>query len=78
MEYPIGLFLGSVVGVNFITFNFILKKISKPVFKEKYDLPTSTTVDNKLLYGSAIFGIGWGLSGVCPGPAVLGFYIYCP
>jgi len=70
--------LGSAVGVNFITFNFILRKITKPIFKEKYDLPTSTTVDNKLLCGSAIFGIGWGLSGVCPGPAVLGFYIYCP
>ena len=70
--------LGAAVGINFFTFNFILKKIPKPRYKEKYDLPTSTIVDNKLLCGSAIFGIGWGLSGVCPGPAVLGFYIYCP
>ena len=70
--------LGAAVGINFFTFNFILKQISKPIFKEKYDLPTNTTVDNKLLCGSAIFGIGWGLSGICPGPAVLGCYIYCP
>ena len=70
--------LGAAVGINFFTFNFILKKIPKPRYKEKYDLPTSTTVDDKLLCGSAIFGIGWGLSGICPGPAVLGFYIYCP
>jgi len=70
--------LGAAVGINLFTFNYILKKIPKPVFKDKYDVPTNTTVDNKLLCGSAIFGIGWGLSGVCPGPAVLGFYIYCP
>jgi hypothetical protein len=38
-------------------------------------LPTSTTVDRRLLAGSAIFGLGWGLAGVCPGPAIvdLGF-----
>lgn len=38
-------------------------------------LPTSTMVDRRLLAGSAIFGLGWGLAGVCPGPAIvdLGF-----
>lgn len=38
-------------------------------------LPAKTTIDRRLLTGSAIFGLGWGLAGVCPGPAIvdLGF-----
>ena len=70
--------LGAAVGINFFTFNFILKKIAKPLYKEKYDLPTNTAIDNKLCVGAAIFGLGWGLCGICPGPAVLAFYLYCP
>lgn len=70
--------LGAAVGINFFTFNYILKKISRPRYKERYDLPTNTAIDNKLCVGAAIFGIGWGLGGICPGPAVLGCYIYCP
>ena len=70
--------LGTAVGINLLTFNFILKKISKPRYKEKYDLPTNKVIDNKLCLGAAIFGIGWGLSGICPGPAVLTLCLYCP
>ena len=70
--------LGAAVGINFFTFNFILKKITRPRYKEKYDLPTNTEIDNKLCVGAAIFGLGWGLSGICPGPAILACYLYCP
>ena len=70
--------LGSAVGINFFTFNYILKKCTRPRYKEKFDLPTNTTVDNKLIVGASIFGLGWGLSGICPGPAVLTCYLYCP
>ena len=41
-------------------------------------MPTKTEVDNKLCVGSAIFGLGWGLAGICPGPAVIACYLYCP
>ena len=43
---------GGAVGINFFTFNFIINKISRPRYKEKYDLPTDTQIDNKLLVGS--------------------------
>ena len=74
----LGLVLGTAIAINFITFNFILNKISKPLFQIGYELPTNTTVDNKLYIGSSIFGLGWGLAGICPGPAVLTCYLYCP
>ena len=70
--------LGAAVGINLFTFNFILRKVTRPKFKEKYDLPTNTNIDNKLCVGASIFGLGWGLSGICPGPAVLCCYLYCP
>lgn len=45
-------------------------KRAKPVFAEAFSLPTKTRLDAKLVGGSAMFGIGWGLVGYCPGPAI--------
>jgi len=70
--------LGTAVSINLFTFNFILKKVARPKYLEKFDLPTNNVVDNKLCVGAAIFGVGWGLSGICPGPAILTCYLYCP
>ena len=50
-------------------FRFILKR-PRPVLAEEFDLPTKKSVDARLLGGSALFGVGWGLAGFCPGPAV--------
>ena len=77
-NYQLSFVLGTAVGINYFTFNFILKNMSRPKFKGSFDLPTNTKVDKKLCLGSAIFGIGWGLGGICPGPAVIAFYLYCP
>ncbi|MEQ1437767.1 YeeE/YedE family protein [Fontimonas sp. SYSU GA230001] len=41
-----------------------------PLYAERFQLPTATDLDARLIGGSAIFGIGWGLGGYCPGPAV--------
>jgi len=41
-----------------------------PVLKAAYRLPTRTDIDRRLVLGAALFGIGWGLVGLCPGPAL--------
>ena len=40
-----------------------------PVLDAKFDIPTATAIDRPLLTGAALFGIGWGIGGFCPGPA---------
>jgi uncharacterized membrane protein YedE/YeeE len=41
-----------------------------PLFADKFYLPTSTGPDWKLVSGAALFGLGWGMTGFCPGPAI--------
>ena len=45
-------------------------RMPRPVLGEKFSLPDRTDFDPQLLVGSALFGIGWGISGLCPGPAI--------
>ena len=44
---------------------------AKPVDAPRFELPAKKTIDASLVVGSALFGVGWGLSGYCPGPAVM-------
>ena len=50
--------------------NVMIKLLSKPVLADAFDVPPSSPIDSPLLTGSAIFGVGWALSGLCPGPAI--------
>ncbi len=43
----------------------------RPVLEETFHLPTATAIDLKLVVGAALFGVGWGLVGYCPGPAIV-------
>jgi hypothetical protein len=61
--------LGGAVGVTVVAFRFILKR-AVPVLEDRFHLPTARSIDAPLLVGAAIFGIGWGISGYCPGPGV--------
>jgi uncharacterized membrane protein YedE/YeeE len=61
--------MGGAVLVTLIAFRFILK-MKSPILNTKFSLPTRSVIDGRLLTGAAIFGIGWGLYGYCPGPAL--------
>lgn len=61
--------LCGAVGVTVISFRFIMR-LNTPVFAPSFLLPETNCIDRPLLIGSAMFGIGWGISGYCPGPAV--------
>ena len=61
--------MGGALLVTIPAFRLILRQ-PRPVLADEFDLPTKKEVDSSLLAGSAIFGIGWGLAGFCPGPAV--------
>ncbi|MCW5773423.1 MAG: YeeE/YedE family protein [Rhodospirillaceae bacterium] len=54
---------------------FVARKLGRPVLRGTLRLPTRRDIDPRLVVGAAIFGIGWGAVGFCPGPAVavLGF-----
>lgn len=60
--------VGAIV-VSAITF-FWVKSRSISLLGEPLHLPTNTTIDRKLILGASLFGIGWGLVGFCPGPAI--------
>lgn len=61
--------MGGAVLVTLITFRFVLKR-PHPIFANKFYLPTRKDIDRNLLIGAGIFGIGWGIAGYCPGPAI--------
>lgn len=59
---------GAIV-VSFIAYRLISRR-PRPLFADKFFLPTKTELDRPLVLGAAIFGVGWGLAGYCPGPAI--------
>jgi len=63
--------LAGAVAVTAIAFRFVLR-MPRPLIDGQFRLPAESKVDRPLLIGSAIFGIGWGLIGYCPGPALVG------
>ena len=48
----------------------VQKRLGKPLLAGQFDLPTSTLWDTKLALGAVLFGVGWGIAGLCPGPAI--------
>lgn len=61
--------MGAALTLTISGYHFILKK-ERPLFDETFHLPVKKNIDPKLIAGAIFFGIGWGLNGYCPGPAL--------
>lgn len=55
--------------VTFLTYPLIFKR-KTPVFEGSFAIPSNKKVDKNLLFGAVLFGAGWGIGGLCPGPAI--------
>jgi uncharacterized protein len=66
--------MAGAIAVTFVGFDRVLRQ-PRPLLGEKFHLPTKRELDLRIIAGPAIFGLGWGLAGFCPGPALtaLGF-----
>ena len=73
----LALVMGGAIAVGLIAFSWA-KRRKTSLLGEAMQLPTSTVIDRQLLTGSALFGIGWGLSGFCPGPALMSLSTLTP
>lgn len=59
----------SAVMVTGIGFRLVLRR-KKPVLAHNFYMPTNNHIDLRLIFGAMLFGVGWGLSGYCPGPGI--------
>ncbi|MEM6533092.1 MAG: DUF6691 family protein [Myxococcota bacterium] len=62
--------MGGAAGTYALAF-WVLKPAHKPLFDSEFRLPSVRKIDGRLLTGAALFGIGWGLGGFCPGPGIV-------
>jgi len=62
--------LGGAVVVTLIFTPLVVKR-GRPLLADSFSLPTTKALDKRLVSGAVLFGVGWGLSGYCPGPAVV-------
>ena len=57
------------LAVTFVGYRIVFR--GKPLWASKFQLPAATELDRPLIAGAALFGVGWGLAGYCPGPAIV-------
>jgi uncharacterized membrane protein YedE/YeeE len=61
--------MASAIPVYMVVWHYV-KRRHTPLLDNKLHVPTKKELDKRLIIGSAIFGIGWGVAGICPGPAL--------
>ncbi len=61
--------MAGAVSVTFIGYRLVWR-LRRPLFEDRFQLPASKVIDARLVGGSALFGVGWGIAGFCPGAAI--------
>lgn len=73
----LALVMASALAIAAIGYRLVFKR-SRPLLDARFHLPSSRKIDMPLLLGSAVFGIGWGISGFCPGGAIPALGLFEP
>jgi uncharacterized protein len=75
--------MGGALMVFMPSYLIIIKPMKRPLLSDAFSYATVTNIDRRLIIGAGIFGIGWGMAGMCPGPVVsslsfgdLGFWVF--
>jgi uncharacterized membrane protein YedE/YeeE len=63
------------LSVALLTFKWV-RTLPTPLFGDSFQLSKKSVIDKPLIVGAVVFGIGWGMTGYCPGPAVTGLSLF--
>lgn len=66
--------MGGAIGVVFVGYKLVLRR-EQPILGDLFQIPTRKDIDKNLVIGAAFFGIGWGIGGFCPGPALTAIFL---
>lgn len=69
--------MGGAMGLHLITYRLVRKRPT-PVLVKEWQVPTKTEITKALVIGAFLFGVGWGLAGLCPGPALVSLASFEP
>ncbi|MGF1756579.1 YeeE/YedE family protein [Photobacterium sagamiensis] len=69
-DHSLAFVMGGALLVFMPFYFLVIRKMDKPVCEADFHLSKNNQIDNKLITGAVLFGLGWGIAGICPGPAV--------
>ena len=73
-DYTLGIVMAGAVAVSMLAFSLTPYASTRPWFASSFVWPRRAGVDVRLIVGAILFGVGWGLSGYCPGPALANLF----
>ena len=66
--------MGSAVTVTAIGY-LLVRRLNSPLYATVFNIPANAKIDKQLIIGALVFGLGWGVSGYCPGPAIVAAFL---